>query len=121
MLLGIIAPRMEEILSLAREELVRARMLDQAAAGVILTGGGASMPGLSELAEEIFALPVRIGAPRDLPATDSIQIGPKYSTAIGLVRYALTREDREPIATARGRHWQNAASGRVKEWLQGIF
>ncbi|MBI5059869.1 cell division protein FtsA [candidate division KSB1 bacterium] len=121
MLLGIIAPRVEEILTLAREELQRARMLEHAAAGVILTGGGASMAGMAELAEEIFALPVRIGAPRDLPAHDSIHIGPKYSTALGLIRYALTRVEREPLAMANGRKWSNAASGRVREWLQGIF
>ncbi len=121
MLVGIIAPRVEEILGMAREELVRSRTLEQAGAGVVLTGGGASMPGMCELAEEVFALPVRIGAPRDLPVDERLRFGPKYSTGVGLVRHAISKRNRSTDEESAAAKWKQLAPKRVKNWFQGIF
>ncbi|MDR1908990.1 MAG: cell division protein FtsA, partial [Spirochaetaceae bacterium] len=55
-----VQPRMEEILRMAQEKALQAR---QPVRGVVLTGGGALMPGAAELASHIFSLPVRIGTP----------------------------------------------------------
>jgi cell division protein FtsA len=121
MLVSIVAPRVEEILTLARDELVRSRTMDYIGAGVVLSGGGASMPGMAEITEEIFTLPVRIGAPRDAAPGDGLGLGPKFATAVGLVRYAHQKTGGRELATNNGRAWKLRAPGRVKEWLQGIF
>jgi cell division protein FtsA len=121
MLVSIIAPRVEEILTLARDELVRSRTLDSVSAGVVLTGGGASMPGMAEITEEIFALPVRIGAPREATPGDGLGLGPKYATAVGLAHYALERTRRAELMDGEGGPWAQRTSGRIREWLQGIF
>jgi cell division protein FtsA len=121
MLVSIIAPRVEEILTLARDELVRSRTLDMIGGGVVLTGGGAAMPGMSEMAEEIFAMPVRIGAPRDVPPEDALQFGPKLATAVGLVRHAhQLRGSNHDVEDPNGR-WMRETTGKVKEWFQGMF
>jgi cell division protein FtsA len=77
-----IQARMEEIFRKAEEKLYLSR---QPVRGIVLTGGGALMPGVVELASHIFALPVRAGTPLPLGGlTDKCQ-SPEYATAVGLV------------------------------------
>ena len=59
----IVEPRMEEILNLAYNEVVRFGFEDLLAAGVVLTGGTSLLDGISELAEQIFDMPARKGIP----------------------------------------------------------
>ena len=54
---------MDEILSLGRQELVRAGLEDAIPSGVVLTGGCSALEGLVDLAEDIFESPVRLGMP----------------------------------------------------------
>jgi cell division protein FtsA len=120
MLVSIISPRVEEIFTLAREELVRSRTLDQIAAGIVITGGGAAMPGMTEIAEEVFALPVRIGAPRESAPDEDLALGPKFATAVGLARYAQRRmQSGDGLRDSRERALR--APRRLKQWLQGVF
>jgi cell division protein FtsA len=121
MLVSIIAPRVEEILTMARDELMRSRTMDYIGAGVVVSGGGASMAGMAEITEEIFTLPVRIGAPRDPGPGDGLGLGPKFATAVGLVRYAHQKTRGGEVANNNGRAWKLRAPGRVREWFQGIF
>ncbi len=55
----VIEPRIDEVLSLARQELVKAGLDDRIPSGVVLTGGCSALNGIAELAEEIFESPVR--------------------------------------------------------------
>jgi cell division protein FtsA len=121
MLVSIIAPRIEEILTLAREELLKSRTMDCIGAGVVVTGGGASMPGMAEITEEIFTLPVRIGAPQEQAPGSELSLGPKFATAVGLIRYAAQHLRRGDVVDRSGRPWGKRATGNLKEWLQGIF
>jgi cell division protein FtsA len=121
MLVSIIGPRVEEILTLTRDELKKNRVLDHIGAGIVLTGGGASMSGMAELAEEIFALPVRIGAPQDSLHTDDLGLGPKFATVTGLVRYA-NRQYSEMLASGRlSESWTARTSHKVRKWISEIF
>jgi len=86
-LASIIEPRMEEILSLASREIKKANAQEPLAAGVILTGGGALLPGTIELAEQIFDMPVKIGTPSGIQELPQELITPEYATAIGLVTF----------------------------------
>ncbi len=74
-----------------------------------------------EMNEEIFALPVRVGAPMvslpsDLPGTR-----PKYATAVGLIRYADKLMRNESTSLADSLNWSGRTTGRVKKWLSEIF
>ncbi|HZR79711.1 MAG TPA: cell division protein FtsA [Candidatus Binatia bacterium] len=84
----IIEPRVEEILTLVSRELVRAGVEGMLASGVVLTGGTASLDGIARLAEKVFDVPVRIGAPADVGGLADLVSGPAYSTAIGLLLIA---------------------------------
>ena len=92
MLSEIVEPRAQELLMLIRDELRRGGMESQVPAGIIFTGGGSQLRGLSELAERVFKLPVRTAVPRGLGEMSEEVSRPEYSTAVGLVLYgARTR------------------------------
>jgi len=112
MLTDIVEPRIQEFLMLVRDELRRAGLESQIPAGIILTGGGAKLRGLVELAEHVFKLPVRVAAPRGLAEMSEEVSQPEYSTAVGLVLYGVrTRR----LAGARPSGW----TGRLKALFAG--
>ena len=121
MLVSIIGPRVEEIFSAARDEITKARISEYIGAGVVVTGGGASMPGISEVAEEIFALPVRIGAPNELLPGEDLGLNPKFSTAVGLVKHAAHRYAIGDRNLGDGDNWIGRTSSKVRNWFQGII
>lgn len=85
----IIEARMLELLEMAHEAMGGSWLETHAAAGVILTGGGALLPGVVELAQQVFQVPVRIGKPIHLESTSDRIDSPQYATAIGLLRFAI--------------------------------
>ena len=90
-LAAMIEPRVEEILSHALREVKRTACADFLGSGVVLTGGAAAMPGMVELAEEIFAMPARRGNPRPIWSSSSPSVAldhPMFATAVGLVLHA---------------------------------
>ena len=94
MLTDIIEPRAMELLALIREDLRRAGLDRQIPAGFILAGGGASLNGLVDLAEDSFHLPVRVAEPKGLADLPEQVAQPEYATAVGLVMYgAKTRRN----------------------------
>ena len=112
MLSDIVEPRVQEFLMLVRDELRRGGLESQVPAGIILTGGGAKLRGLVELAEHVFKLPVRVAAPRGLAGMSEEVSQPEYSTAVGLVLYgARTRR----LAGARPTGW----TGKLKALFAG--
>jgi cell division protein FtsA len=86
-LASIIEPRMEEILSLTLQEMKKCNCCDLLATGIVLTGGGSLMPGVVELAERIFDVPVRTGKPKGVSGMEEMVTNPIYSTGVGLVLY----------------------------------
>ena len=76
------------------------------------------MEGVTELAEEIFHMPVRVGAPVNISGLADIVKNPVYSTGVGLLHYAkLEYEQRKDIETNEGS--ANSFFSSVKSWFQG--
>jgi cell division protein FtsA len=89
----IIQPRLEEILEIAYTEVKRGASGRHLSAGVVLTGGGALIPGTAELAADIMGMEARIGAPSGLNGGLVAEVSdPKFATAVGLVLYGLRPE-----------------------------
>jgi cell division protein FtsA len=83
----IIEARVEEILKIIEWELVRSAYMESLHAGVVLTGGVSLLPGIRELAESIFDLPVRIGVPFRFGGLKELVKNPIFATATGLLLY----------------------------------
>ena len=60
----VVEPRVEELFQLVQQELRRSGFEDLLSSGIVLTGGASLMPGMVELAEEVFHMPVRVGVPK---------------------------------------------------------
>jgi cell division protein FtsA len=118
----ILQPRAEEIFTLIHEEVERAGFGKSLNAGVVLTGGGSLLPGLTEVAEQVFDVPVRHGQPEGVQGLVEPTSGPQYSTAIGLALYGA--RNRKPARRAQLGVPSGALSrvgGRVKAWFSEMF
>jgi len=82
----IIQPRMEEILAMVREEIIRKTNITELAGNIVLTGGGANMEGIVELTKTVFnTSSVRIGNPGKFGGIEESYCNPQFATAVGLV------------------------------------
>ncbi len=81
----IVEARLEEIFDLVNKELKAVNKDGQLPAGVVLTGGGAKLPGVLELAKKQLRLPVSIGLPGSVATVIDRVNDPAYATAVGLV------------------------------------
>jgi cell division protein FtsA len=117
LLVGIIQPRIEEIL-----ELVRAKMNDSGlgtAAGrrVVLTGGASQLPGLRDIAQLVLDKQVRLGRPiRVSGLADSVS-GPAFATTAGLLAYVSERSDEMP-AEIMAQAAPGTLMEKVRYWLR---
>lgn len=91
-LASVIEARYEELFNFIYEELQANGHLDRLAAGIVLTGGGAKMRGVMELAEEIFRVPVRIGVPQQVTGLTNVICNPIYATGVGLLLYSQQQQ-----------------------------
>lgn len=87
-LAAIIEPRVEETLGLVLQELDHQGITDLLAAGAVLTGGSALLPGTVELAERVLGIPARVGIPREMEGLPDDEGGPEHAVALGLLWYA---------------------------------
>ncbi|HEY8019845.1 MAG TPA: cell division protein FtsA, partial [Thermoanaerobaculia bacterium] len=92
-LCDILQPRAEELFGMVREDLLKHASEESLRGGVVLTGGGAQLDGLLELAEQIFDAGVRYGLPRGLGGLVDVISSPSWSTASGLLLYARGAEE----------------------------
>ena len=113
----IVEPRYEELMLLVQAELRRSGYDGYTTAGIVLTGGGAKIKGLVELAEEIFQAPVRIGIPQHMVGLTDVVQNPIYSTGVGLLLYGRDH-------LGRSEKFDRSNSGvfaTMKSWFQGNF
>lgn len=126
----IIQPRLEEILEIAAIEIKRSGYGRHLSSGVVLTGGGSMIPGTAELASEVLGVDARVGLPMGLSGGLVEEVSsPKFSTAVGLVLYALRPEimGGSPFRTEGGaRHLAESIPGenlvsRIATRMKGWF
>jgi cell division protein FtsA len=70
-----------------RKRIEDTGMLEQLSAGAVLTGGAVLLEGMSEFAEEILGMPVRIGYPVGIKGITQLVQGPQFATGVGLVKF----------------------------------
>ena len=118
-LAAVIEPRVEELFTFVFDAVKRSGYEHLVSSGVVLTGGTALMPGVVELAEEVFLKPARIGVPDYEGHLREILRNPKFSTSIGLLREGRSQMLRGRN-TSTSSTWQSLAQ-RMREWFMGNF
>ena len=98
----IIQARLEEIFELVNYEIQKAKSENQLIAGIVLTGGGAMMKHIQQLAEFKTGLEVRIGYPNEHlnKNTDKELSSPMYATSIGIVIETIARIEHDEFLKA---------------------
>ncbi|HMO52432.1 MAG TPA: cell division protein FtsA [Kiritimatiellia bacterium] len=86
--------RAEELLTMVRAFIDQGDLIRRFGAGIVLTGGGARLDRLDELAEKIFGLNCRVGKSRDISGLATVSNQPEYATLTGLLRYAARQTRR---------------------------
>lgn len=92
-LIGIMRPRVEEILEDARAMLDAAGFDQLPSQQIVLTGGGSQIPGLDGLAARILGQNVRLGRPLRVQGLPQAATGPAFSSIVGLSLFAAHPQD----------------------------
>jgi cell division protein FtsA len=123
-LLGdVIQARAEEVCQMILAEIKRAGFDRSLNSGVVLTGGGALLEGMPEIAEQILDMPVRRGTPSGIGGLVDVVASPVYATAVGLMLCGY--RDRMGRGLGVPRPVATGALGRVRSrlagWLSDFF
>ena len=115
----ILEPRMEEIYALVNREIFRAGMENTIPSGIVTTGGTALLEGVTEVAEAVFNLPVRLGKPRGIAGLVDVVNNPMYATGVGLVLYGAKNQDSRKFRI-RDKNIFNRVMTRMKRWFHEV-
>jgi len=123
LLTGIVRPRVEETLELLRDRLI-ANGIENGGFGrrIILTGGGAQLNGVRELAARVFESHVRVGRPQRFVGLGDAVSGPGFAVCAGLLRWGIDRPtDLTRIARQNENELFNHPLTKAVTWLKEIF
>jgi cell division protein FtsA len=109
----IIEARVEEILSMIKQEIKRSGYDGLLPAGVVLCGGTAQLSGIEEYGRDVLSLPVRVGAPRDIHGLVDKVSNPANAVGAGLMGWGLTVDSRPQL-----RKMAPGLGVRLLNWLR---
>ena len=120
-LIGIMRPRVEEILEEVRARLDAAGFDHLPSQQIVLTGGGSQIPGLDGLASRILGQQVRLGRPLRVHGLPQAATGPGFASAVGLCCFAAHPQDEwwdfdTPAERYPGRSLQRAVKWFRDNW-----
>lgn len=117
----IIEQRLDEVFGLVVEQIERSGFADRLAGGIVLTGGGAALEGIRDLAEASFTGPVRIGVPgQDMGGLVESLRAPKFATATGVALYGARRASLE-MTEGAGSGSSASVIKWMRDWLSDFF
>ncbi len=119
-LAAVIEPRVEELFAFVQQVIRESGYEEVLSSGVVITGGTSMMPGMVELAEDVFLKPTRIGMPEYQGQLSDVVRSPRYSTVLGLLLEAKKQYLRGHLVS-RQEGSAKAVWQRMKEWFFGTF
>ncbi len=118
----IIEARLIEIFNLVDKELVKIDRSGSLPAGVILTGGGAKLSGLVDIAKQEFRLPASLGYPVEVASPLEKINDIAFTTAIGLAKWGYeARSGKGGVGWSVNLSHLGAVTGKVKQWFKSLI
>ena len=121
LLVGIIAPRIEETFELVRNRLEASGFDKVAGRRVVLTGGACQIHGAREFAGLILDKQVRMGRPQRVAGLAEATGGPAFATTAGLLHFALSERAEVAGAKHSPHGSRRGVLGRLGHWLKDNF
>ena len=112
----ILQPRAEELFHALWDDIRKAGYERSLRSGIVLCGGGSLLDGMSEVAEQIFDLPIRRGCPVGVGGLTDHVNSPPFATGVGLVKHAHRQQMREDERVAG-----LGGFSRLVSWFRGRF
>jgi len=101
----VLQARAQELFEHVRENLRHAGVLEVCGAGVVLTGGGARLNAIAEIAEQVLHRPIRLPLPAPVDKMPAELAAPEFAAVIGMIFYGnrmrLVRSAQEQGLAAR--------------------
>ena len=119
-LASVIEPRVEELFQMVQQTIRESGYEESLSSGIVLTGGSSLLPGMAELAEDIFLKPVRVGAPAYSGSLSDVVRTPRYATAMGLLEEARQQRLKGRKVAEQSGSFRDTIR-RMKEWFFGSF
>jgi len=119
-LAAVIEPRVEELFALVHQVVRESGFEEVLSSGIVITGGSGLMPGMIELAEDIFLKPARLGIPGYNGQLADVVRSPRYSTVLGLLLEAKKQYYRGHVVTQQEGSVKEVWR-RMKDWFIGNF
>jgi len=128
LLTAIVRSRVEETFEILANRIADAGLETYSGRRIVLTGGGAQLNGVPEVAELVFNKRVRIGKPHGIMGLKETLAGPDFAVAAGILKSKFT-ESEEAISGPpdlsgrryRQRRYSGGALGRSVQWLKENF
>ncbi len=120
-LCSIIQPRIAEIFTMVRDRIEKKGFAGRLNGGVVLTGGGAELPGAVELAQEIFSTAARVGFPTRLGGLVEEYQKPEFASAVGLVMYGAQYAHPEMKEGPGKDRPQSGIFTSMRQWFKNFF
>jgi cell division protein FtsA len=112
----IMRARMEELMRLVVLELPRTDYARLIPSGIVITGGGANVPGIVEMTQAITRLPVRIGVPPVLNGVSNALLNdPAYATSVGLILWKMKNDN------SANQKWAGTKATGMRALFQSLF
>ncbi len=115
---AIVVPRVLETLRMAKQKIVENVPRDLVLGEVVLTGGGALLPGIAAIAEDVFGLPTRVGVPATVSGLTDTMTQPQYATAIGLVLFGMNGDGANTNGVRRS---SGSFLAKVRQWFSDLW
>ncbi len=117
-LIGVIIPRLEEILTAVRSELDAETTFTSVAKNFVLTGGGAGLAGLKEKITSFLSGPTQIGKIKQIKNLPTDYDSCTLNVCIGLLMYTLKRRQDKVFAQFQSGTTPKSKLGKVIQWLK---
>ncbi len=118
----IIEARVEEIFELSLQEIKRSGYDGLLPAGMVLTGGVSALPAIRKLASDVLGIPVRIAQPENIIGMVDQLHSPAYSTGVGLLRWALAKENNDVLLKQRRKKGEKRMNlDAAKDWFKRLL
>ena len=115
----ILEYRARELFEYVRDSLDTTRMRDLLPGGVVLTGGGSLLDGMTELAEDVLGMRARTAVPRRVKGEVKPVQKPQYATSVGLLYFSARNDDPRPKGKGAGASSFGSIVEAVKGWFRG--